>query len=179
MGVLHDIIFRGISTVDLGVSYGITLCGNWVVCAMLLPEEGVFTQPYSISYGSTLWLKRNATDPNSFYMLMADYTFFFIGLPLCWFSLGSSMVGNQDSYRESCPSSLSSYKSLAQEPTMLESRPIPVSETRHFGLKISDPRLGCSWHWSVTFRYLERSSSMHWGVFHDITFLGGLGCTWH
>ena len=73
-------------------------------------------------------------------MLMADYTFFFIGLLLCWFSLGSSMVGNQDSYRESCPSSLSGYKSLAQEPTMLKSRPIPVSETRHFGLKISDPQ---------------------------------------
>ena len=136
LGVFHDITFRGISTVDLGVSYGITLCGNWVVCTMLLPEEGVFTQPYSISYGSTLWLKKNATDPNSYYMLMADYTFFFIGLLLCWFSLGSSMVGNQDSYRESCPSSLSSYKSLAQEPTMLESRPIPISETRHFGLKI-------------------------------------------
>ena len=59
LGVFHDITFRGISTVDLGVSYGITLCGNWVVCAMFLPEEGVFTQPYSISYGSTLWLKKN------------------------------------------------------------------------------------------------------------------------
>ena len=73
-------------------------------------------------------------------MLMADYTFFIIGLLLCWLSLGFSMASSLDSCRESYPSFSSSYKSPAQGLAMLKSRPIPVSETKHFDLKIFDPQ---------------------------------------
>ena len=97
----------------------------------LLSEEGVFTQPCSISYGITLWLKRNA---HHLLHITCYWLFFTIFSSLYWLSLGFSMASSRGSCRESCPSFLNSYKSPAQGLAMLKSRHIPAFEIRRFGL---------------------------------------------
>ena len=44
---------------------------------MFLFEEGVFIQPCSISYGITLWLKKNEQLFTSYYMLLAIFHYFY------------------------------------------------------------------------------------------------------
>mgnify|MGYP007103420338 CR=1 FL=1 len=95
---------------------------------MLLLEEGVFTQPYSISYSITLWLKRYWTQTNNQPISHINFLFYsllILGSLLYWLSLGFSMASSRGSCRESCPSFLNSYKSPAQGLAMLKSRHIP------------------------------------------------------
>ena len=90
---------------------------------MFLLEEGVFIQPCSISYGITLWLKKNE---QLFYFILHVIGYFTLFLSLLyWLSLGFSMASSRGSCRESCPSFLNSYKSPAQGLAMLKSRHIP------------------------------------------------------
>ena len=90
---------------------------------MFLLEEGVFIQPCSISYGITLWLKKNE---QLYYFILHVIGYFSLFLSLLyWLSLGFSMASSRGSCRESCPSFLNSYKSPAQGLAMLKSRHIP------------------------------------------------------
>ena len=160
--VLHYDARRGINTVNWGSLTVLHYEGtgwNFFIDTMLLPGGGVFYTALLyigaslVSCHASVWrggfytalfyllrfyimVKKEWTNPNSYYMLIADYTFFIIGLLLYWLSLGFSMASSRGSCRESYPSFLNSYKSPAQGLAMLKSRHIPASETRRFDLKI-------------------------------------------